>query len=302
MEYTNEELLRTFDERSLPDLDVAVLGALELFSHTPLPSLPRCSLVLGSGGAHVVSGLLFPDSVRADEGTYEAALDGVDTALVLSASGGKHAVEMARTLKERGILTWLLTTNPEAPANAHVAEERVVLFPKNREPYTYNTSTYLGMLLSHTGEDPEEIHAHLSAHMPSLEGRFEGYDAFYFILPPEHRAVGELFSIKFGELFGGRVAFRAHTLEESKHAKTVVPYEKECFVCFGDENERFGTPEQRVHIPLPEGAGAAAVMALGYGVIGAIQRQHPSYFKEHIAGYVKEASNLFGEEIKVIVE
>jgi len=64
----------------------------------------------------------------------------------------------------------------------------------------------------------------------------------------------------------------------------------------------WGEPGQRFHIPLPENAGYAAMMAIGYYVIAQIQKQHPPYFKKNIALYTEKASKVFGDEIKVIVE
>ncbi|MCL4357545.1 hypothetical protein M1512_01455, partial [Patescibacteria group bacterium] len=36
-------------------------------------------------------------------------------------------------------------------------ELSVHVFPKNRETYTYNTSTYMSMILSYTRENPSQI-------------------------------------------------------------------------------------------------------------------------------------------------
>ena len=88
----------------------------------------------------------------------------------------------------------------------------------------------------------------------------------------------------------------------TKHAKTIVPYEKELFISFGDPNNRFGNEAQRLHIPLPEGSDYGAVMAVGYYVIGHIQKAHPPYFKEHIQKYTEYASQIFGHPIAPIVE
>ena len=85
-----------------------------------------------------------------------------------------------------------------------------------------------------------------------------------------------------------------------KHAVTVVS-SGELFVSFGEENIMGGESDQRLHIPLPENAGYAAMMAIGYYVIAQIQKQHPPYFKENIALYTEKASKIFGSEIKAIV-
>ena len=162
MNATNLETLKTFDLTSLPNLDVVTLGALELFASEDLPELNlgnyKRPLVLGSGNAAVTGKILFEntDAVLADESTYAGKLDnisGIDGAVLLSASGSKHAITISQDLKKRGIETRLLTNNIDAPAKEFIDEDKFFVFPKNREPYTYNTSTYMGMILGKTKED-----------------------------------------------------------------------------------------------------------------------------------------------------
>lgn len=312
MRYPNLEILNTFDESSLPDLDVAVLGALELFSKSPLPSFPTISytrpLVVGSGGAAVTGKILFEDAdaAFADESTYEKALhvvSAIDGAVLVSASGGKHAIRVARFLQERGVPITLITNNSDAPAKKFVNEGDVIVFPKNREPYTYNTSTYLGMILASTREDPSSILSFITEYVvPAIPDSLSHYDAFFIMIPSQYDALGEMFSIKFDELFGPKVNGRVFTLEQAKHAKTVISSEKECFIHFGGKQDIFGDPDRRVEIPLPAVADFGAMMAIGYCVIGHIQKQHRPYFKENIAEYVKKASKMFSKEISTITE
>ena len=92
---------------------------------------------------------------------------------------------------------------------------------------------------------------------------------------------------------------RVFTAEQAKHAKTIVLSEKELFISFGWKNDLFG--KHRWDVPLPIGTGYGMLMALGYYVIGKIQKQHPPYFKENIERYCKEASKVFGEGIGVVV-
>ena len=70
--------------------------------------------------------------------------------VVLSASGAKHAPRIVDTAHQYQKPVTLLTNTANAPAQMQLnnAADRVYVFPKNREPYTYNTSTYLGMILS----------------------------------------------------------------------------------------------------------------------------------------------------------
>lgn len=310
--HSTKALLDTFTLDSLPDLDTVTMGALELFAQTPLPQVDfhqhARPLVVGSGNALVTGRLLFDDvdAVFADESSYLRVLQthkAIDGAYLISASGGKHAVLIAQELARQQIPVTLLTNTAHSQAGKYVADDREHIFPKNREPYTYNTSTYMGMLLSKTHEDAAKIAAFIKASVePVLLHTLGRYEAYCLIIPPQFGLAGALLRTKFDELFGPRVKARVFTSEEIKHAKTVVPLETELFISFGKEQTQFGETANRLHIPLPQNAGYAAFMAIGYVTIGALQKQLPPYFKEHIEAYAREASALFGSTINPIVE
>ncbi len=303
--------MQTFTIDSLPDLDVAVLAALELFAQTALPDIDvhqfRRPLVVGSVNGAAAGRLLFADTdaVFADESSYIEKLDAVadiDGAVLISASGAKHAIEIARELQARSLPAILLTNNTEAPAREYVPEDRVLVFPKNREPYTYNTSTYMGLFFSRTKEDPAAISAFIKHTVaPLLPPNFADYKAYCLIIPPHYNAMREMFATKFDELFGPERVGRIFTSEQMKHAKTVVHSDAEYFISFGEENTRFGDTSNRLTVPLPADANYAAMMAIGYFVIGAIQKQLPPYFKQNIVSYTENASSIFGSTINPIV-
>jgi len=304
------ERLSSFTEENLPDLDEVVLGALELFAETELPEIDfkqfSRPLVVGSGNAAVTGQLLFSDAVFADESSYIQKLEtykDIDGAVLISASGSKHAIPIAAELEKRFIKTILLTNNPEPPAKEHILSENIYVFPKNREPYTYNTSTYMGMMLSKTNENAEDINSFIDNEVkPKIPANLTEYEAYYFLVPEEFNTMREMVETKFNELFGPRVMGRIFTVEQTKHAKTVIPLDTELFVSFGEDNTVFGKPENRLTIPLPVNADSAAFMAVSYYFVGQLQKQLPPYYKERIAEYVKETSEMFGSTINVIVE
>ncbi len=306
MQYS--EIIKEFDETSLPDLDVVVMTALELFANTTVPKLLRGRfkrpLILGSGNAIAAARTIFAGlPVQfADESNYEAAIfSDVDGAYIFSASGGKHAVTFARALNLRDIPTVLITNNPKPPAAAAVPHIETLVFPKNREPYTYNTSTYMGMFLAVTQENPKAIKEYIeSSIQPLITDMLGNYSAYYLIIPEKFSDMSSMFVTKFDELFGSKVMGRVFTFEQTKHAKTVISNDKELFISFGVENNTFGT--NRLHIPLPVDANFVAMMAFGYYVIGCIQKQKPPYYKESIASYMEDASAMFGDTLSVIVE
>ena len=286
-------------------LDQCVLSALKLFIDTGIPTLHLGNydrpLVVGSGNAAATGRIIMEgtDAVFADEGTYTSYLDIVDGAILISASGAKHAPIIAKELKKLKIETRLLTCNTDAPAAPLVHETFV--FPKRAEPYTYNTSTYMSMILGKTKEDPAALLEFIKKSVvPLIPNDFKKYSAFYLIVPARFDAMREMLLTKFDELFGSVVTGRVFTVAQTQHAKTVVPNAQELFISFGDSNTVFG--KHRLDIPLPADADYAALMAIGYFVIGHIQKQHPPYFKDNIEKYVAKASEMFGSEIKAIVE
>lgn len=299
------DTLNNFTLENLPDLDTVVMGALELFDSTKLPetTVPfRRPLVVGSGNAASAGRIIFreSDTVFANESSYLSALDRVrdiDGAVLISASGGKHAIAIAKTLKEKSLPAVLFTNNPDAPAAEYFEEGSVRVFPKNREPYTYNTSTYLGMILADTSEKASEIKSFIETHISDdLVSTFSSSTAFTFILPGEYGELTNMLRTKFDELFGPKLVGRFFITEEAKHAKTVVEDNDEIFINFTD---RPLGKDREIMLSLPSGYGAA--IATTYYVVGLIQRSQPPYFKNNIARYCEETSAVFGQTIEPIV-
>ncbi len=297
----------------LIDLDECVLNALKLLADpkTDLPEVDFDSfekpLVVGSGNAAATGRIVFADkdAVFADESTYETKLDNIpaiDPVVLFSASASKHAPIIARTAKEKGKKVILLTCHPAAKDMTNIDE--VYVFPYAPEPYTYNTSTYMGMILAKTKESAQQILDYIRKDVDQALNEFstgfDKFDAFFLLVPKEFDLIRIMLQTKFVELFGRRIASDVFTWEQAKHATTVIPCDSELFISFGYENKWWG--KHKLHIPLPENAGYAAMMAIGYYVIGKIQTQKPPWFKENIAHYCKEAKKWFGKEMPVIVK
>jgi hypothetical protein len=315
MNQSHIEALQTFTLQNIPDLDVVVLGALELFQQEVLPqmdlSVYKRPLVVGSGNAEATGKIIFEntDAVFASESTYESKLEHIpeiDGVILISASGAKHAPIIAKRAREMGKPVTLITNTPDSPASKELDQEypyREYVFPKNREPYTYNTSTYMGMILGATGENPQEIQNFLAGKIDTLQmPEFSSYNKYYLIVPPQFSGIIRMLNVKFIELFGRNIARDVETSEYIRHATTVAPFDEDLFISFGYENTTWGKPENRLNVPLPEHANFGAMMAIGYYIVAQIQKAHPPYFKENIERYTQEASKVFGSEIKPIVE
>lgn len=306
--YPHLQIMREFDENSLPNLDVAVLGALELFENEELPAVPfekfKKPIVLGSGNAEATGRILFRDSgaIFADEGNYKerlSVIDGFECAVLMSATGSREAANMAKDLKEKGIVSYLLTNNGASESGEFIDDNKIFVFPKNREPHTYNVSTYMSMILVKTGEDPRMIKDFL---LGLEDFDFSRYDSFYFLIPEQFEETSPMFRRKFDEIFGPKVASRVFTLGQTAHGHTVVESDRELFVGIGVRNDHFGLENNRLDIELPSFADFTCVMALGYYLIGKIQAQRPPYFKDSVEGYVKRIAKVFGKEPRIIAD
>ena len=308
---SERDKLAQFDINNLPDLDTVVLGALELFSSTPTDFvIPKFThpIVIGSAGSLGAGMMIFhkQNAVFADESTFKQILEtnrDIDGAVLISASGAKHAVATAAYLKEQGIRTVLLTNNAQAPAASYIEKDQVFVFPKNREPYTYNTSTYLGMILKETQESAAAIKSFIATEVdPVLVKNLANYNAFVFIVPSKLSLITSMIRIKFEEMFMPLVVGRAYSEEEIKHAKTVIPSDTELFISLGVGNEHYGQHGNRLYVPLPPDADYGAIMAIAYYVVGKIQAAHPPYFKTNLVPLCDRMSEVFGSKIEPIVE
>jgi hypothetical protein len=277
-------------------LDEAVINALNLYIKQGLPKMNLGNfsrpLVAGSGNAIETGKILFDgtDAVFATESTYEQAMEthDIDGAVLISASGRKDAPSIAEKLKEKGIKRKLLTCNPEAPAAEFFNEKDVYVFPSLPEPYTYNTSTYMGMILSKTKEDPQEILQHIKKQADKKITKTLGKKTSYTLLvDKKHSLITPMLQTKFIELFARRFGRDVFTKQYAEaHATDVVKTPGELYVSFGYENKKLG--ENRLTIPLPKDADYGAMMAVGYYFCGKLQEQKKPYFKEYLVSWAEE--------------
>jgi hypothetical protein len=281
------------------NLNEVVLDALALHASYSLPKLKfrpsKRRLVVASGNALPTGRVVFRHEpcVFADEGQYLNTLHAngeIDSAVVISASGEKHAPVIVSQLLKRLLPTYLLTCNEESSAARLLPRKQVFVTRSNPEPITYNTSTYMGMMLARTRERPSKIKQHLLKRVKPLLPNFRRHSAFFLMVPSQYDLLREMFITKFDELFGPRLVGRCYTKDQTYHAKTVVPWAKELFISFGIENRHFGT--ERLAIPLPKEGGFVGMMATGYYVIGHIQEQFPPWFKRNADKYARFQKSL----------
>jgi hypothetical protein len=307
-EQKNHKVMKEFGLKSIPNLDVCVLGALELLSDEKIPKIDikfKRPLVVGSGNAEVAGRIIFSDrdAVFASESDFESKLNNVpvDGVVLVSASGGKHAPIIAKASKKYDKRVVLITTKEDSPAGKY--SDKVYIFPKQREPYTYNTSTYMSMILGKSGENPKKIYEFISKEIDKINfSRFKNYDKYFVVVPTEFSEIKRMLEVKFIELFGRKIARDVETSEYVKHATTIVP-SKEMFLVFHEKSKKpLKYSKNQVNVPLPKNADYGTMMAIGYYVVGKIQGKKEPWFKDNIVKYTKKASEIFDEEIGAIVD
>ncbi|MCR4306162.1 MAG: hypothetical protein NUV73_03705, partial [Candidatus Daviesbacteria bacterium] len=202
----------------------------------------------------------------------------------ISASGGKDSVWEIELAKKYSLHTTLLTT--KSGSNAAKIADEVLVYQSIDEPYTYNTSTYMGMILSATGEDPAKIKDYINS--LSFPENFDNYKSYTFVVPDKYMNICPMIEIKKDELFGPNLSIRAFSQGHARHAKFVIRSKEELVITLGEKNEFFGDPGSRWDIDLPESMSFAGVMAATYYIVGKIQISKPAYFKENIENYVND--------------
>lgn len=307
----NLEIMKNFDLKHIPDLDVCVLGALELFGETEIPKIKihyKRPLVVGSGNAEATGRIIFKDydAVFASESNFESKLKNIksiDGVVLISASGGKHGPGIVKKAKEYGKRVSLITCNSNSLAERLLEKKKdeIYVFPKQREPYTYNTSTYMGMILGKTGEDVGKTKKFIEGKVDRINlPDFRKYKKYVLIVPSRFEEIVKMLNVKFIELFGREIARDVVSFEYAKHATTIIPSEKELFISFGEKNNVYG--RDKLFIPLSKRADYGEMMAVGYYIIGKIQRAQPDWFKKNVESYTKKMSKVFGQKINAIVE
>ncbi len=311
METKHLERLKNQTPENLCSLKEAVLWALELFWTQRLQNIKlkdfKKRVVIGSWNAIVTWEILFAkdDTIIANESTFMDAIkkSWVDGVTILSASGSKHATIMAKEIqKNTNLEIELLTCNSDCTAKEIIWEKNMIVTPRNPEPYTYNTSTYMWWLLAESWENPEEIYNYLLDYIePKLKNfDFSKYNWYVFSLPTKFYYHKKLIDTKFVELFGRNIARDIRTDEELMHAITVVPSKTELLIRFTDKEVYF--ENDILDIDLPKHFWNAAMMAIWYYIVWFIQDQHEAYFMKNIWKYIENLQkSSFWKNMSVIV-
>ena len=288
----------------IPDLNKIVLDSLDFFSLNQPPKLNTNNFsfgfVVGSGNAYNTGQIIFNDqkALFANESNFNELLKNYNSlikdkvlkeAVIISASGEKDAVWEIKAAKKAGLKTTLLTCEPDS-TSAKFADN-VLPFRKIAEPYTYNFSTYFGMIISKSGEKAFNIKKDIvKAELGFKKVSFKKYKSFAFILPDKYGPIAEMLNIKHEELFGPFLSLRAFSEGQARHAKFVHPSKDELVISFS-ENKYFGLAKNRLELNL-KNAGPGLILALSYYIVGLIQGAKTPYFKKDIEAYCEKTGAL----------
>lgn len=302
------------NNKDIPSLSESLLTALNFFEQEkqvfPKNLFSSLPFVIGSGNAYNIAKALFNNhaAIFANESNFNKLIKNyqgliskkiIKEALIISASGEKDSIWEIKLAKEKKLKTILFTCHKDSRA-AKIADQ-VIVFKKIAEPYTYNVSTYLGMILAKEMIRAKEIKSFLKK--LKFPSNFYEYQAFSFVLPDELGALAPMIEIKRDELFGPRLSLRAFSQGQARHAKFVVPWKKELVISLG-KNNHFGLKENRWEITSGKNNSFSLAMAICYYIIGKIQESKPAYFKNNINNYCKTGSLAYNEkqQISAIVE
>lgn len=345
---TNTMELDTLDETVIKGLkflaESNANNGIPRFEDTPAAKFER-PLLIGSGLSENTLAIMYDGqtSFISNESNYQAEFEkwkdvGVDGIVIMSISGGKHSPSIASWASQQGLDTVLLTCNPQTqvlndpniqgvvfPSPSRHATDKKTNPTSDPEPLTYNFATYTSFMISRTGEDAKKALDYINNVVkPIVDGFHEtrdlgSYSSFFGMVSTKFNLLANRGIVKFQELFSQQYGVDFCTVEDAKHAKTVVPtllhpteehtdpnsdtkieYKKELFMTFGTENEVYGNSEDRLNIPLPEGAGYATATAVLYYVVGRIQKELPALYKFNVANYAEVQGQLFGSKMNLL--
>jgi fructoselysine-6-P-deglycase FrlB-like protein len=198
------------NKKILPNLSESLLQALKFFKNEKLnnfkPNNFKFPLIVGSGNAINTGKLIFGNQTAlfATESDLNNVLKNyknlfikkiIKEAIVISASGEKDSVWELKALKKLSLKTTLFTCSPNSSASR--IADKIIVFNKLPEPYTYNISTYLAMILTSTKEKAIDIENFIKK--IKLIENFSNYTAYTFIIPDKFSDLSKMLEIKRDE-------------------------------------------------------------------------------------------------------
>ena len=288
------------ENKPIDTLDVCVNKALDFFAREgdydlDLPPSAH-TLVVGSQNGWLTGRVLYRFAGRAFSHAAEAlAQDEIDTktalledVTIVSATGGRNVVPIARYAMKKGLRVNAIVCNPESQVSKELKGKRgytEIYVPAIEEPPTINTATYGRMIQGVTHENIKRIRRIVDG-LVKHEGFYERFEQFTILLPDHMSEVAFMADWKMNEVFGRQRGSRTMYWTNAMHGGTVRDGRSEAYIGMGVRNRYFGAEDRRQHIPLPKDFGPLGYLLVAYSVIGRIQRvKKDRGFQENILRY-----------------
>jgi fructoselysine-6-P-deglycase FrlB-like protein len=175
---------------------------------------------------------------------------------IISASGGKDAINMAQFLKSKNLKANLITCNKDAPAKKFV--KKIFVFPTLKEPPTYNVSTYSSMIYWLFKDDIKKIKNLIKKiEIPNLRK----YKYIFFLASDKYDVIAEMASRKVAETLEG-IGSNGDGFSNSVHGMLRQPNKKRLVFCL---NQKYPLKEDVYELNIDSHLG---LMLITYYIIG----------------------------------
>jgi len=249
----------------------------------------RRTLVVGSQNGYWTGRLVYRQAGRCFSDAEEVqAIEKIDResgrlgdVAIVSATGSREVVDVARRARERSLPVSAITCNPRSELKAALGgnfNEIIVPAPAKPEPATINTVTYGMMIYGATREDPGRI-ADFIRGMPKPGRGYGEFGSFDLLLPDSMLEVARMAGWKMVEIFGRGRGALATNITNARHGGFVRHEPDELVIGIGIDDaqverlRRGPIPKENMHlVQAPGDLGPLGYLMASYHIIGQIQR------------------------------
>jgi fructoselysine-6-P-deglycase FrlB-like protein len=254
-------------EQKIQHLDFYVMESLNHLEKWKFPKLnikkSEKNVFMGSGSAGCVSKLFVEKfngsalNISNYKRFFERTPKKIRVSIyIISASGGKDAINMAQFLKSKNLKANLITCNKDAPAKKFV--KKIFVFPTLKEPPTYNVSTYSSMIYWLFKDDIKKIKNLIKKiEIPNLRK----YKYIFFLASDKYDVIAEMASRKVAETLEG-IGSNGDGFSNSVHGMLRQPNKKRLVFCL---NQKYPLKEDVYELNIDSHLG---LMLITYYIIG----------------------------------
>ena len=259
-------------KQKIKHLDFYVIKTLEYLEKWNFPKFKieknEKNIFMGSGSAACVAKLLAErfNGSTLNVSNYKRffkkiSKESTASTYIISASGGKDAVNMAKFLNKMNLKPNLITCNESAPAEKLC--NKTFVFPALKEPPTYNVSTYSSMIYWLFGENIKEIKSLIkNIKIPNLRK----YKYIFFLAADKYDTIAKMTSRKIAESLEG-IGSNGDGFSNSAHGMLRQPNKDRLIFCL---NQKYPFKENVYELKINSYLG---LMLATYYIIGKNQKE-----------------------------